>query len=373
MLGNLHRQHRFAVFADLGAFGDEAQAIEVHVGAAGHGHQGLPLELPASDVRFHARHRESASRLKDGAGVFKDILDGGADGVVVDGDHRVNDLAGQRKGLHTDFAHRDTVGKEPHLLELHPFPQGERAGHGIRIDRFNTDHFDVGPEALDVGAHAGDQAAATHGDVDRVRGFRALPEDLEADGPLAGDHLRVIEGVDKGQTAFIGQSIGLSTGGVVGVAFQHHFRPAGRHGPDFHLRRGHRHHDHRPATESLSPEGHPLGVVAGAGGDDAPFQLRRAEAHHLVVSAPQLEAEDRLQVLALQEHVVLEPPREVRCGIERRFNGHVVDPGPQDSLQHLHAGARVQGRAGGCHRDWKITPVSQAPDIGPGGYRIRPR
>ena len=35
-LGNRHREDRFARFAQLGAFGDEAQAIEVHVRAAQH-------------------------------------------------------------------------------------------------------------------------------------------------------------------------------------------------------------------------------------------------------------------------------------------------------------------------------------------------
>ena len=32
-------KHRLARFADLGTLGHEAQPVEVHVGAAGHGHQ----------------------------------------------------------------------------------------------------------------------------------------------------------------------------------------------------------------------------------------------------------------------------------------------------------------------------------------------
>ena len=35
LLGNRHREHRLALLADLGALGDEAQAVEVHVRAAG--------------------------------------------------------------------------------------------------------------------------------------------------------------------------------------------------------------------------------------------------------------------------------------------------------------------------------------------------
>jgi hypothetical protein len=34
-LGDGHREHGLALLADLGTLGDEAQAIEVHVGAAG--------------------------------------------------------------------------------------------------------------------------------------------------------------------------------------------------------------------------------------------------------------------------------------------------------------------------------------------------
>ncbi len=43
LLGNGHREQRLALLADLGPLGDEAQAVEVHVRAAGDGDEGLAL------------------------------------------------------------------------------------------------------------------------------------------------------------------------------------------------------------------------------------------------------------------------------------------------------------------------------------------
>ena len=53
-----------------------------------------------------------------------------------------------------------------------------------------------------------------------------------------------------------------------------------------------------------------------------------------VVGAAQLEAEDRLQVLALEQHVVAEPRRQPRRRVERRLLRHVVDAARQDQPQH---------------------------------------
>ena len=60
-----HREKRFARFADLGALGDEAQAIEVHVGAAGDRNQRLALQFLARRVRLHAGDRQRAGGLED--------------------------------------------------------------------------------------------------------------------------------------------------------------------------------------------------------------------------------------------------------------------------------------------------------------------
>ena len=58
-------------------------------------------------------------------------------------------------------------------------------------------------------------------------------------------------------------------------------------------------------------------MVAGAGGDHPLGQYRWGKTHHLVEGAPELEAEDRLQVFPLQQHPVTQPFREVGGLIER--------------------------------------------------------
>ena len=63
-----------------------------------------------------------------------------------------------------------------------------------------------------------------------------------------------------------------------------------------------------------------------------------------VVGAAQLEAEDRLQVLALEQDLGAEAPRQPRRRVERRLPAHVVDAAREDEAQHLVAGRRRAGR-----------------------------
>ena len=83
--------------------------------------------------------------------------------------------------------------------------------------------------------------------------------------------------------------------------------------------------------------GHALGVVAGAGGDDAAAALGLVEVRDPVVGAAQLEAEDRLHVLALEQHRPSQPRREPRRRLQRRLVGHVVDAAGQDGPQQIRA------------------------------------
>ena len=122
-LWDFHRQHRFAVFADLRALRHEAQTIEVHVGATGHCHQGLAMAAASGHIGLHAGHRQRPRRLEDRTGVLENVLDGGTDGIGVHGDHRVHMAACQLEGLDPHLPHGDAVGEQAHLLQLHPFPQ----------------------------------------------------------------------------------------------------------------------------------------------------------------------------------------------------------------------------------------------------------
>ena len=55
-------------------------------------------------------------------------------------------------------------------------------------------------------------------------------------------------------------------------------------------------------------------MIAGARRDDAAGALVRCQLRDLVIGAAKLEAEDRLEVLALEEDRVAEPAREPGAG-----------------------------------------------------------
>ena len=59
-------------FAQFGAFGDEAQAVEIHVGAAGDGDQGLVVDRVLGqagplDIGLGAGDGQRAGRFQDAA------------------------------------------------------------------------------------------------------------------------------------------------------------------------------------------------------------------------------------------------------------------------------------------------------------------
>ena len=199
LLGDRHREQRLALLADLGALGDEAQPVEVHVGAAGDGHEGLALELVRLDVLLDRRHAQRAGRLEDAARVLEHVLDGGADRVGVDDDEVVDQRARQAEGLLAHQLDRGAVGEQADVGQRHALAGAHRAQHRVGVDGLHADHLDLGPHRLDVGGDAGDQPAAADGDEHRVDRALVLAQDLHRDRALAGDHVRVVEGVHEGQ------------------------------------------------------------------------------------------------------------------------------------------------------------------------------
>ena len=92
----------------------------------------------------------------------------------------------------------------------------------------------------------------------------------------------------------------------IGIPEQHHLAAEAADRVYLHLRRGHRHHDHRLAAQTMGRQGHALRMVAGRGTDDATLELRWREVRHLVVGAAQLEAVHGLLVFALEQHGVVQ-------------------------------------------------------------------
>ncbi len=254
-LGDADREDRFARLAHLGALGDKAQAVEVHVGAAGNGYQVLALELLALGVELQAGHGHGACRLQDAAGVLEHVLDAGADGVGVHQDDLVDQLARDAKGFLADQLHGGAVREQAHFLEFHALARVHRALHRVGVHGLHANHLDLRAHGLDIGRNAGDQAATADRHEHRVQRSRVLAQDFHGDGALAGDDFGIVEGVDEGQLVLFLQLRGVVVGVAVRVAVQHDFHPlaaALSHRVDLHLRGGDRHRDQRLALEPRS-------------------------------------------------------------------------------------------------------------------------
>ncbi len=93
-----------------------------------------------------------------------------------------------------------------------------------------------------------------------------------------------------------------------------------------------RHDDPGLTAQLLAGEGDPLCVVASGTAGDALLQEIGRQLCQLVISASELEREDRLQILAFEQHLVTQPLRQVSRWFQRGFNRHVIDPRLEDPL-----------------------------------------
>ncbi len=286
-----------------------------------------PLTL---HVALQARNAECTGRLRDAAGVVEYVLDGGADLVCADQHHLVHQLAGDSEGLLADLAHRHAVREQSHLVQLHPLAGGQRTLQGRRLRRLYADDLDLGTHVLHVSSNPGDQAASAHRNEDRMGRLGVLAKDLHGNGALARDHIRVVEGVDEGQTLFLDDLHRVRVCLVVGIPVQHGLRTQVAHCLHLDGRSGPRHDDGRLRPQPRCAQSDPLGVVARGGGDHSALERCSVQMGQLVVGPAQLEGEHGLQVLALEKDFVAEPPREVVGAGQRRLSCHIVDAGTQD-------------------------------------------
>ena len=91
-LRDRHREHRLSGLPEIRPFGHEPQPVEVHVGAAEDGDETLACHPLALDVGPQPRDRQRPGRLRHGARVVEDVLEGGADLVVGHPDDLIDDL-----------------------------------------------------------------------------------------------------------------------------------------------------------------------------------------------------------------------------------------------------------------------------------------
>ncbi|MCY1231417.1 hypothetical protein D9M72_438640 [compost metagenome] len=236
--------------------------------------------------------------------------------------------------VRTDLRHRHAIGEQPDLPKHHALAGGHGGLQAIGVFRLDTDHLHVRTQVLHIGGDPRDQAAAAHRHEDGVQAAGVLAEDFHRHGTLPGDHVRVVIGRHEGQALLRRQLQRVGQGVGEGIAVQHHLAATGTHAVDLELRGGARHHDGRFDAQLPRRQRQALGMVAGRCGDHAPRALFRAQLHHTVVGTTDLEGVDRLQVLALEQHLVAQAFAELARRLQRRFDGHVVHRRRED-LAHV--------------------------------------
>ena len=289
----------------------------------------------ARDPGLQARHGKRPRRLHHRARVVEDVLDGRAHLVVGHPDDFLYRLLHDRERPLADFAHGHAVGENPDMFEPDPAAGGERLIHGVGFERLDADDLHLRPDRLDVAGDPADEAAAAHGHEDRRDAVLSVPQNLVADRALSRDHERIVEGMDERHPVLLHERVAVRLRVAITVADEHDLGAHVAHGVHLDLRRRLRHDDDGPQPELSRGIGDALRVIAGAGRDDAARALLGGEMRDAVVRAAQLEAEDRLLILALEQHVVAEPPRQTSRRFERRFARHVVHTAGQNVVKEL--------------------------------------
>ncbi len=197
---------------------------------------------------------------------------------------------------------------------------------------------------LEGAGDAADEAAAADGDDD---GFEVvdLLEEFEADGSLPGHDEWVVEWMDEGHAFGFATAGGFLAGLVVVGAVQDDLRAEAAGGLHFDERRGERHHDDGADAALGGVMRDALGVIAGAGGDDAASGLLGGERGDVVECAALLEAAGHLQVFELEEDALAGLAGE---GLRARA-GRVVDGAVEALARGGDVGECKRRRFGGAH------------------------
>jgi hypothetical protein len=205
----------------------------------------------------------------------------------------------------------------------------------------------IDAERLEGGGHPADEPPAADG-RHHGAGLRGLLGQLQPDRALPGDDQRVVERRDeRGPRPFgVGQGVGQAV--VEHGANQDNLGAIAPGGGHLGERRSGRHEDGRPHPEEGGRQGHPLGVVAGAGRHDAGGPFGRVEPGDAVVGAPDLERARPLEVLGLEEDGPADEGREML----RPLHGGVAD----------NRGEEAPGRLDVVQRDERGRRGSQDPD-----------
>ena len=303
-LGNADGQNRLALLTHLGAFGDEAETVKIHVGARGHCRQRPVLPAMPGDIFLESGYGQRPRRLQYGARILEHILDRRTNGIGIHQHHVVHIVLAQAESFASHLLDGCAVGEQANILQPDPPSCRQRTLHGRCIGSFHTNDFCSRAQALDIGRHPGNQPATTHRTENRIHRRGMLAQHFHGQRALAGNHLGIIVRMHEGQLLRGFQHACVLVSLAIGFTGQHHLGTTPANGIDLDLWCGHRHHDHGPAAQSMGRQGDSLGMVAGRCRNHAARALRCRQMHHFVVGTAQLEGKHRLQILALEQDVI---------------------------------------------------------------------
>ena len=188
-----------------------AQAIEIDVSATIDDDKLLAFDFSLRDVLLHAGDRERASGLDDRAGILENILDAGTNLVGVDRDDFIDMRFTQAERLVADPLYRDTVGKDPDVIEYDRFACRNRlASSPMSRPARRRRLSDLAGMAFRYVAIPRDESAATDRDEHCCDVLTHLLMQFLADRALAGDDGRVVERMNEGQPLSACSSLAFS-------------------------------------------------------------------------------------------------------------------------------------------------------------------
>ena len=150
-------------------------------------------------VFLHARYRQRARWLGNRASILKNVFHRGTDFIGADGNHVINALANQPKGLLAHLRHSAAIGKKAHLAQRDATAFFQGSLNTGSVLRLHADNSGVWPDISQIGSHAGQQSATAATDKHIVQRLLGLSYQLNCHCALTGNHVGVIKGVNKGE------------------------------------------------------------------------------------------------------------------------------------------------------------------------------
>ena len=289
---------------------DARKGRDVHIAS---GYDNSCLERGIHLVKQKSSNGRSACALGQRLSSFQQGDDRRSDFILTDGHDVVDILLNQAECQITRRQNVNAVCDGRAVLDRRDHAAAERHEHGRHRRRLDADNLDIRAHGLYRRGDTADQSAASDGDDDLFH-IRHLLQDLQTDGSLSRNDIRIIEGMRKGIALFSGKALCFPGGIVIDSRNQNHLGAVAPCCFHFQNRSPLRHADDRLDPEAGSGQRDALGMVAGAAGDYTPACFFRSEIADLIVRPADFERSGLLKVLGLNVQIRAESfRRDNRC------------------------------------------------------------